>query len=47
VQVLVHDGYELAEKDYRELRLLHDRFGVALPESVRDQALATRGDRSR
>ena len=28
VQVLVHDGYELAEKDYRELRLLHERFGV-------------------
>lgn len=45
VQVLVHDGYELAEKDYRELRLLHDRFGVALPESVREQALAT-DDRS-
>jgi lincosamide nucleotidyltransferase A/C/D/E len=47
VQVLVHDGYELAEKDYRELRLLHDRFGVALPESVRERALATRDDRSR
>jgi lincosamide nucleotidyltransferase A/C/D/E len=28
VQVLVHDGYELAEKDYEELRLLHERFGV-------------------
>lgn len=41
VQVLVHDGYELADKDYRELRLLHERFGVALPAAVREQALAT------
>lgn len=32
VQVLVHDGYELGEKDFRELRLLHERFGVQLPE---------------
>ena len=31
VQVLVHDGYELEDKDYRELFLLHERFGVALP----------------
>ena len=28
VQVLVHAGYELGEKDYRELELLRDRFGV-------------------
>jgi len=42
VQVLVHDGYELGEKDYRELCLLHERFGVRLPESVADRALATR-----
>jgi lincosamide nucleotidyltransferase A/C/D/E len=42
VQVIVHDGYELAEKDYRELRLLHERFGAALPERVRARALATR-----
>lgn len=41
VQVLVHDGYELGDKDYRELRLLHERFGVALPAAVREQALAT------
>ena len=40
-QVLVHDGYELADKDYRELRLLHERFGVPLPTGVREQALAT------
>lgn len=40
VQVLVHDGYELTEKDYRELYLLHERFGVDLPETVRDLALS-------
>jgi lincosamide nucleotidyltransferase A/C/D/E len=34
VQVLVHDGYELAEKDYLELRLLRERFGVELPADV-------------
>jgi lincosamide nucleotidyltransferase A/C/D/E len=39
VQVLVHDGYELEAKDYRELRLLHERLGVELPERVREQAL--------
>lgn len=27
-QVIVHAGYELTEKDFRELRLLHERFGV-------------------
>lgn len=32
VQVLVHDGYELEEKDYRELELLHRRFGVKVPD---------------
>lgn len=31
VQVLVHDGYELTTKDYRELDLLHERFGVEVP----------------
>lgn len=31
VQVLVHDGYELTDKDYRELELLHQRFGVEIP----------------
>jgi lincosamide nucleotidyltransferase A/C/D/E len=40
VQVLVHAGYELEEKDYRELFLLHERFGLELPIEVRDQALA-------
>jgi lincosamide nucleotidyltransferase A/C/D/E len=33
-QVLVHAGYELAEKDYRELALLPERFGVELPNDV-------------
>jgi predicted alpha/beta-hydrolase family hydrolase len=37
VQVLVHDGYELEEKDFRELELLHERFGVALPSGVRER----------
>jgi lincosamide nucleotidyltransferase A/C/D/E len=40
VQVIVHNGYELAEKDFRELRLLHERFGVELPADVRARALA-------
>jgi lincosamide nucleotidyltransferase A/C/D/E len=40
VQVLVHDGYRLSEKDYRELYLLHQRFGVALPAKYAAQALA-------
>jgi hypothetical protein len=34
VQVVVHDGYELGEKDYRELRLLRERSGVELPPPV-------------
>lgn len=33
-QVLVHAGYDLGEKDYRELRLLHERFGVELAPDV-------------
>jgi hypothetical protein len=40
VQVLVHHGYELGPKDFRELRLLHERLGVELPERVRARALA-------
>ena len=34
VQVLVHAGYELTGKDYRELYLLRERFGVDLPEEL-------------
>ena len=40
VQVLVHDGYELGDKDYRELWLLHERFGVELPSKYAERALA-------
>jgi lincosamide nucleotidyltransferase A/C/D/E len=34
VQVLVHAGYELTDKDYRELSQLRDRFGVDLPDEI-------------
>ena len=43
VQVLVHDGYELEEKDYGELRLLRDRLGVELPAKI-ERVLAAPGD---
>jgi lincosamide nucleotidyltransferase A/C/D/E len=42
VQVLVHDGYELEEKDFHELRLLHDRFDVELPAAVAARVRAIR-----
>jgi lincosamide nucleotidyltransferase A/C/D/E len=42
VQVLVHDGYELSGKDYRELRLLHERFRIALPPKYAKRALTDR-----
>jgi lincosamide nucleotidyltransferase A/C/D/E len=41
VQVLVHDGYDLTEKDFRELWLLHERFGVDLPPEYAARARAT------
>jgi lincosamide nucleotidyltransferase A/C/D/E len=31
VQMLVHAGYELSDKDHEEIRALQDRFGVAPP----------------
>jgi lincosamide nucleotidyltransferase A/C/D/E len=40
VQVLVHAGYELTEKDYRELYLLRERFGVEPPHDVLERVLA-------
>jgi lincosamide nucleotidyltransferase A/C/D/E len=43
VQVLVHDGYELTDKDYRELYQLHERFGVNLPQKYEQRALDARG----
>ncbi|HLF68572.1 MAG TPA: hypothetical protein VI503_04450 [Gaiellaceae bacterium] len=36
-QVLVHAGFELAEKDFLELYLLRERFGVELPEELLDR----------
>jgi lincosamide nucleotidyltransferase A/C/D/E len=47
VQVLVHDGYELAEKDYLELVLLRERFGVALPPRVEEALSPGAGGRAR
>jgi lincosamide nucleotidyltransferase A/C/D/E len=41
VQVLVHHGYELTENDFRELYLLHERFGVDLPPEYASRARAT------
>jgi lincosamide nucleotidyltransferase A/C/D/E len=43
VQVLVHNGYELTDKDYLELYLLHERFGVFLPEQYAPRALEVGG----
>jgi lincosamide nucleotidyltransferase A/C/D/E len=40
-QVIVHAGYELAEKDYRELYLLRERFGVQVPDELIQRVLAT------
>jgi lincosamide nucleotidyltransferase A/C/D/E len=40
VQVLVHAGYELTRKDYRELYLLRQRFGVDPPRAVLEHVLA-------
>src|SRR5262249_16858580 len=37
VQVLVHDGYDLTDKDYRELYLLRQRFGVEPPAEYAEQ----------
>jgi lincosamide nucleotidyltransferase A/C/D/E len=40
VQVLVHAGYELTQKDYRELYLLRERFGVEPPRALLKNVLA-------
>jgi lincosamide nucleotidyltransferase A/C/D/E len=40
VQVLVHAGYELTVKDYRELYLLRERFGVEPPRALLEEVLA-------
>jgi lincosamide nucleotidyltransferase A/C/D/E len=39
-QVLVHAGYELTRKDYRELYLLRQRFGVEPPRALLEDVLA-------
>jgi lincosamide nucleotidyltransferase A/C/D/E len=31
LQIRAHAGYELSEKDHREIRALHERFGVEPP----------------
>jgi lincosamide nucleotidyltransferase A/C/D/E len=41
VQVIVHAGYELGQKDYRELYLLRERFGVEVPDELLERVLAT------
>jgi lincosamide nucleotidyltransferase A/C/D/E len=43
VQVLVHAGYELTEKDYHELYLLRGRFGVEVPDELLERVLAAGG----
>ena len=40
--MIVHAGYELTEKDYRELYLLRERFGVEPPRELLDRVLAAR-----
>jgi len=40
VQVLVHAGYELTQKDYRELYLLRERFRVEPPRALLKNVLA-------
>jgi lincosamide nucleotidyltransferase A/C/D/E len=42
VQVLVHAGYELTGKDYRELYLLWERFGVQPPDELLPQVTSAR-----
>jgi lincosamide nucleotidyltransferase A/C/D/E len=39
-QVIVHAGYALGEKDYRELYLLRERFGVQVPDELLPRVLA-------
>jgi hypothetical protein len=42
VQAIVHNGYKLGEKDYRELYLLRDRFAVDRPDTLLKRVLSTR-----
>jgi hypothetical protein len=45
--VLVHAGYDLAQKDYRELYLLRERFGVEPPPALLDDVMAAGEIRTR
>ena len=40
VQVLVHAGYDSTQKDYRELYLLRERFGVEPPPALLEDVMA-------
>jgi lincosamide nucleotidyltransferase A/C/D/E len=40
IQVLVHAGYDLTRKDYRELYLLRERFGVEPPPALLEEVMA-------
>ncbi|MGH3038682.1 MAG: nucleotidyltransferase domain-containing protein [Gaiellaceae bacterium] len=42
-QVLVHAGYELTDKDLRELYLLRERFGVEIPSELVERVRAAEG----
>lgn len=37
VQIAHHTGYPPDEKDFHDVRLLHDRFGLALPPAFRTE----------
>lgn len=38
--MLVHAGYDLTQKDYRELYLLRERFGVEPPTALLEDVMA-------
>jgi lincosamide nucleotidyltransferase A/C/D/E len=38
-QMLCHTGYELPDKQFRDLELLHEKFGVEYPERKRQEKL--------
>ena len=40
--LLCHTGYELSEKDFREMDALHQRFGVEYPPEYHKQAIDDR-----
>ena len=44
--MLVHAGYDLTQKDYRELYLLRERFGVEPPTALLEDVMASRRRRS-